>query len=97
MHEVFGANHLLFGTSDPPYTGRYILTLTVICAEGTKNVSDGLGKSHVPMIGRSKTNNDPYQHREEEEEEVIDRQKYLTAVGSFTSNYTYQAGHCICN
>ena len=37
----------------------------------------------APMIGCSKTNDDPYQPREEEEE-VIDRQKYLTAVGSFT-------------
>ena len=35
------------------------------------------------MIGRSKTNEDPYQPREEEEE-VIDKQKYLTVVGSFT-------------
>jgi hypothetical protein len=37
----------------------------------------------APMIGRSKTNDDPYQPREEEEE-VIDKQRYLTAVGSFT-------------
>ena len=37
----------------------------------------------TPMIGRSKTNEDPYQPREEEEE-MIDKQKYLTAVGSFT-------------
>ena len=37
----------------------------------------------TPMIGRSKTNEDPYQSREKEEE-VIDKQKYLTAVGSFT-------------
>jgi hypothetical protein len=33
----------------------------------------------APMIGRSKTNDDPYQPREEEEE-VIDKSKYLTAV-----------------
>ena len=37
----------------------------------------------APMIGRSSTDDDPYQPREEEEE-VIDKQKYLTAVGSFT-------------
>jgi hypothetical protein len=37
----------------------------------------------APMIGRSKINNDPYQPREEEEE-VLDKQRYLTAVGSFT-------------
>ena len=37
----------------------------------------------TPMIGRSKTNDDPYQPREEEEE-IIDKSKYLTAVGAFT-------------
>ena len=38
----------------------------------------------APMIGRSKTNDDPYQPCEEEEEEIIDKPKYLTAVGAFT-------------
>jgi hypothetical protein len=37
----------------------------------------------APMIGRSKTLDDPYQLREEEEE-IIDKSKYLTAVGAFT-------------
>jgi hypothetical protein len=37
----------------------------------------------APMIGRSKTNEDPYQPREEEEE-VVDKSRYLTAVGAFT-------------
>lgn len=37
----------------------------------------------APMIGRSKTSDDPYQPREEEEE-VIDKSKYLTVVGAFT-------------
>ena len=37
----------------------------------------------APMIGRSKTNDDPYQPREEEEE-IVDKPKYLTAVGTFT-------------
>src|ERR1700738_4574991 len=37
----------------------------------------------APMIGRSKTNQDPYQPREEEEE-IIDKPKYLTTVGIFT-------------
>lgn len=37
----------------------------------------------APMIGRSKTNDDPYQPREEEEE-IVDKSKYLTAVGAFT-------------
>ena len=35
------------------------------------------------MIGRSKTKDDPY-HPREEEEEVVDKQRYLTAVGAFT-------------
>ena len=37
----------------------------------------------APMIGPSKTNNDPYQPREEEEE-VVDKPGYLTAVGALT-------------
>ena len=37
----------------------------------------------APMIGRSKTNDDPYQPREEEEE-IVDKPKYLTPVGAFT-------------
>ena len=37
----------------------------------------------APMIGHSKTNDDPYQPREEEEE-IVDKPKYLTAVGAFT-------------
>jgi hypothetical protein len=38
-----------------------------------------------PMIGRSKTNNDPYQPREEEEEEeIVDKSRYLTVVGALT-------------
>ena len=43
----------------------------------------------APMIGKSKTNDDPYQPREEEEE-VIDKDRYLTTVGSFTylTNHT---------
>ena len=36
----------------------------------------------APMIGRSKTNEDPYQPCEEEE--VVDKPRYLTAVGAFT-------------
>jgi hypothetical protein len=35
------------------------------------------------MIGRSNTNDDPYQPREEEEE-IIDKSRYLTAVGALT-------------
>ena len=35
----------------------------------------------TPMIGRSKTNEDPYQPREEEE--IINKSRYLTAVGIF--------------
>ena len=46
----------------------------------------------APMINRSKTNDDPHQPREEEEE-VIDKQRYLTAVGSFT----YFTTHTIIN
>ena len=38
----------------------------------------------APMIGPSKTNDDPYQPREEEEEEVVDKLGYLTAVGALT-------------
>jgi hypothetical protein len=37
----------------------------------------------APMIGRSKTLDDPYQPREEDKE-IIDKSKYLTAVGAFT-------------
>jgi hypothetical protein len=37
----------------------------------------------APMIGCSKTREDPYHHREEEEE-VVDKQRYLTAIGAFT-------------
>lgn len=37
----------------------------------------------APMVGRSKTNDDPYQPHEEEGE-IVDKQKYLTAVGAFT-------------
>ena len=36
----------------------------------------------APMIGRSKTNDDPYQPRDEEE--IVDKPKYLTTVGAFT-------------
>lgn len=42
--------------------------------------SNALG---APMIGRSSTDHDPYQPCSEEEE-VVERQRYLTAVGSFT-------------
>ena len=38
----------------------------------------------VPMIGRSKTNDDPYQPREQEEEEIVDKPRCLTAVGALT-------------
>ena len=37
----------------------------------------------APMIGRSNTNDDPYQPREEEEE-IVDKPKCLTPVGAFT-------------
>ena len=37
----------------------------------------------APMIGRSKTNDGPYQPRGEEEE-IVDKPKYLTTVGAFT-------------
>ena len=37
----------------------------------------------APMIGRSKTDDDPYQPCKEEEE-VVDKPKYLTAVGALT-------------
>ena len=37
----------------------------------------------APMIGRSKNRDDPYYPREEEEE-VVDRQRYLMAIGAFT-------------
>ena len=37
----------------------------------------------APMVGRRKTKDDPYQPREEDEE-IMDKQKYLTAVDSFT-------------
>jgi hypothetical protein len=36
----------------------------------------------TPMIGHCKTNEDPYQPREEEG--IVDKSKYLTAVGAFT-------------
>ena len=36
----------------------------------------------APMIGKSKSKDDPYHPREEEE--VVDKQRYLTAVGAFT-------------
>ena len=35
------------------------------------------------MIRRNKTNDDPYQPREEEEE-IVDKPKYLTTIGAFT-------------
>lgn len=38
----------------------------------------------APMIRLSKINDDPYQPREEEEEEIVNKPKYLTAVGAFT-------------
>ena len=41
----------------------------------------------APMVGRSKINNDLYQPHEEEE--IVDKQKYLTTVGSFTYLTTY--------
>ena len=34
----------------------------------------------APLIGRSKTREDPY-HPREEEEEIIDKKRYLTAIG----------------
>jgi hypothetical protein len=37
----------------------------------------------APIIGRSRTTEDPYQPCLEEEE-IVYRQKYLTAVGAFT-------------
>ena len=37
----------------------------------------------APMIGRSRSEDDPYQPCSEEEE-IVDRSKYLTAVGAFT-------------
>ena len=37
----------------------------------------------TPMIGRSKNRDDPYYPREEEEE-IVDNQRYLTAIGAFT-------------
>jgi hypothetical protein len=42
----------------------------------------------IPMIGRSRTTEDPYQPCSEEEE-IVDRQKYLTAVGAFTHLTTH--------
>lgn len=36
----------------------------------------------APMIGRSKSQDDPYQPCEEEEEEYEDKKRYLTAVGA---------------
>lgn len=39
------------------------------------------------MIGHSKTNDDPYHPCEEEEE--IDKSRYLTAVGAFTYSTTH--------
>ena len=44
---------------------------------------DEVHPMEAPMIGRSKTNDDPYQPREEEEE-VINKDRYITAVGPFT-------------
>jgi hypothetical protein len=43
----------------------------------------------APMIDRSKTREDPYHPREEEEEVVVDKQKYLTTIGAFTYLTTY--------
>ena len=37
----------------------------------------------APMISRSKIKEDPY-HPREEEEEVVDEQRYITAIGAFT-------------
>jgi hypothetical protein len=44
----------------------------------------------APMIGRSKTKDDPYQPCEEEEEEEYDRTRYLAAVGAllYLSTFT---------
>jgi hypothetical protein len=42
----------------------------------------------APMIGRSYRSEDPYQPCSEEEE-IVDRQKYLTAVGAFTYMTTH--------
>ena len=42
----------------------------------------------APMIGRSRTSEDPYQPCSEEEE-IVDRQRYLTAVGAFTYLMTH--------
>ena len=36
----------------------------------------------APMIGHSKTNDDPY-HPREEEVEIVNKSKYLTTVGVF--------------
>jgi hypothetical protein len=40
----------------------------------------------APMIGRSKTRDDPYHHTEEE---VVDKQHYITAIGAFIYSTTY--------
>lgn len=37
----------------------------------------------APMVGCSKTNDDPYYPRKEEEE-IVDKSKYLREVGAFT-------------
>lgn len=46
----------------------------------------------APMIGRSQTSDNPYQHCLEKEEEIVDRQKYLAAVGAFTYMTTHTRG-----
>lgn len=48
---------------------------------------DHVNPMAAPIIKRSKTNDNPYQPRKEEE--VIDKQRYLTAVGLFTYLTTY--------
>ena len=42
----------------------------------------------APMIGRSRSDDDPYQPCSEEEE-IMDGSKYLTAVGAFTNLTTH--------
>jgi hypothetical protein len=52
----------------------------------------GMDKSNplaAPMIGRSKTSDDPYTPCDEEEEEYPDRTQYLAAVGALLYLFTY--------
>ena len=45
-------------------------------------VMDKAGPISAPMIGRSRTGDDPYQPCQEEEEEFTDRTRYLAAMGA---------------